>query len=464
MTFLEPKRPDYLSAGRMVRLFPTDQSQERRAASVVLASLMSVHEFRTHLLRSIGARCNSRSKIDCFTEISFADDRDDAKADRPDGLILVTTGRNTWRALVEIKVGSEPLKVSQMENYLDIAANHGVDAVITISNEYVSSHAEQPGSLKGVDGRKLRSRQLVHWSWAFLLNEALVWMKEHKDSERNIEDKDQQYILGEFVRFCRDENSGINIKYGRMGKSWQTTCKHFQGSAPCTDAELSEAVSSWQQLVRSLALQLGMLLGEHVEVSLSRSSRRNPELRLSDNIQHIKQQQELSATLLIPHAASPLTILIDVRAKTARFTMTVNANRDRATAKGVVNAFLKTVRGDDNALIVDALMARRSNNVSVSMKDIINSSGSKLYSKCQDRPRQFRITKTVDFHQGTFNSPRNTFPETLFGGLKKYYETVGQHLTNWEASAPRIAPDSQAVAVTNDEPGAANSDNGTGTT
>ena len=50
----------------------------------------------------------------------------DVSRDRPDGLIVIKTGSREWRALVEAKVGSQTLKVDQIEKYRAIAKEQKV--------------------------------------------------------------------------------------------------------------------------------------------------------------------------------------------------------------------------------------------------------------------------------------------------------------------------------------------------
>jgi hypothetical protein len=58
---------------------------------------------------------------------------------RPDGVIAVSKGPKRWRAIVEAKTGASLLEATQMETYLDVAREYGFDAVISISNHYVTS-------------------------------------------------------------------------------------------------------------------------------------------------------------------------------------------------------------------------------------------------------------------------------------------------------------------------------------
>src|SRR4051794_14534104 len=71
-------------------------------------------------------------QVDAFIEVPFY------LGERrlyPDGLIRVARGQRSFTALVEVKTGTNKLEADQLEAYLDIAREHGYDAVLTISNE-----------------------------------------------------------------------------------------------------------------------------------------------------------------------------------------------------------------------------------------------------------------------------------------------------------------------------------------
>ncbi len=125
-----------------------------------------------------------RSKIQCFTEVSF---KGDNPKSRPDGLIIVTTGKKIWSALVESKVGRNELGSDQVEDYLAIAKAQGVDATITISNQFASLPTHHPVK---VNKHKLRSTGLFHFSWLSILSKALLLI-----DGKAIEDVEQAYIL-----------------------------------------------------------------------------------------------------------------------------------------------------------------------------------------------------------------------------------------------------------------------------
>ncbi len=145
--------------------------QERRTTSPVLAVMSVVREFAKAVLGPLGAPAGA---VETFIEVPFA------VGDHrvfPDGLIRVKRGARTWVALVEVKTGPNRLEAAQLETYLDVAREHGFDALLTISNEIPPIAGTHPTA---VDKRKLKRVSLHHLSWTQVLTEA-VMQKVHPD-------------------------------------------------------------------------------------------------------------------------------------------------------------------------------------------------------------------------------------------------------------------------------------------
>ena len=93
------------------RLIPTygirsQDEQEKRATSCLLAVMHGVPEFGHALLRELGAP--KSPSIDTFAEVRFKNA--DGKVDIPDGAIVCERGAKRWTCLVEVKTGSATLK------------------------------------------------------------------------------------------------------------------------------------------------------------------------------------------------------------------------------------------------------------------------------------------------------------------------------------------------------------------
>jgi hypothetical protein len=126
------------------RLIPTagirgQEEQERRATSSLLAVMGAVPEFGRALLSGLDA---PRGRISTFAEVQLKDA--DGKLSIPDGAIVVERGKTRWRCLLEVKTSGAALKPEQVNRYLDMAREHGFDAVLTISNQITATPKESP--------------------------------------------------------------------------------------------------------------------------------------------------------------------------------------------------------------------------------------------------------------------------------------------------------------------------------
>lgn len=154
--------PEYLKQGEHARLFPilADTNRERRITSLFLALLPHIPALAADVLGAVGVRVGKRTKIESFTEVVFKEGKDINV--RPDGLIIVSNSTSRWSALVEAKIGKAKLNPEQIEKYLELAKLNGIDAIITISNEFVDRADHSPVS---VPKTLLHKVDLFHWSW-----------------------------------------------------------------------------------------------------------------------------------------------------------------------------------------------------------------------------------------------------------------------------------------------------------
>jgi hypothetical protein len=143
-------------------------------------------------------------------------------------------------------------------------------AVLSVSNQYVSSSTEYPIE---IDRRKVRRTKLHHWSWIDLLTQATV-QKEY----RGVSDPDQAYILGELIRYLADPRSGA-VAFDGMGSGWTTVRDGArEQTLRKSDAAVIATVARWGDLVRYLALSLTTELGREVKHVLP-ASERTPNVR-----------------------------------------------------------------------------------------------------------------------------------------------------------------------------------------
>ena len=156
---------DKMKSGELARLNPTvpDSKKEERATSILLATFRVVPEFARAMLADAGVTSSKRSRIECYTEVTF-ELPGSKKAVRPDGLIVIETGQTTWGALVESKTGTAVLKQEQCEDYLLLARDLGVDAV---RHNFAINVTQQCLRTIQLLFRRAKARKvgLFHFSW-----------------------------------------------------------------------------------------------------------------------------------------------------------------------------------------------------------------------------------------------------------------------------------------------------------
>src|SRR5215211_4825655 len=226
-------------------------------------------------------------------------------------------GRTHWRALVEVKTGTNALKTEQVSRYLDMAREHGFDAVLTISNEITADAIELPLAL---DRRKLRGLTVRHLSWWRIITEAIV---QHRF--RGISDPDQAWVLGELIAYLDNERSGAG-GFEDMGDRWVRVRDGARsGTLRASDPEVGSVCERWEDFLDYLALGLSQDLGRDVRVWRGRKG--DSADRLAALASELTDSGTLSGSLRIPDAVAPLLISADLRARQVTTNVTLDAPR-----------------------------------------------------------------------------------------------------------------------------------------
>ena len=226
--------PEQLKSGEPARLIPVvaDSSKENRAASVLLAALMSVPAFASAMFAGIGQRVGARTKISCFTEVVLKNGIENNRR-RPDGFLVVETGGGRhWSALVEAKIGRAALAGEQVASYCQLGKLNGVDAIITISNQFAALPTHHPIRLPK---QQTKGLDLYHWSWMYVLTHALVLL-----NEQEFDDSSQKYLMQEIVRYFSHDSVGITT-FDRMNSEWRDLVAKVQARS-----QLSKSKTRWR--------------------------------------------------------------------------------------------------------------------------------------------------------------------------------------------------------------------------
>lgn len=408
------------------RLIPTTKASgiealERKATSALLAVVSAVDEFGRALLKPLGAPAG---RIETFIETSVK--LADGRAIRPDGIISVTRGSRTWTAIVETKVGSNGIEPAQIDAYLDLAKESNANALLSISNEFVTPSSPYPIE---VDRRKARKVNLVHRSWVDVLTEAIV-QKEH----RGIKDSDQAYILDQLIRYLSDPLSEV-IKFDSMGPSW-TTIK--EGARAQTlrksDDHVGAVAARWDDLVRFIGLELTKELGQDVKQVLPKNEQ-TPQARAGVLRESLATSGQLHAQLNIPNAAAPIRLVADLRARQVTVSTQLDAPRE-GRSKGRLSWLLRQLVDAPDDLRIESKVARSTSSYATTL-GAARETPEILYPEGDKDIRLFRVSLTRNMGLNR-DKGRGSFIDSVWETTEEFYMKVVQNLRVWKARPPKL--------------------------
>jgi hypothetical protein len=398
------------------------EEQEKRATSALLAVMVAVPEFGHALASALGA---PKGRIRTFIEIQLKDG--DGTVSIPDGAIVIERGTTSWRALVEVKTGSAALQSEQVSRYLDLAREHGFDAVLTISNEITARRADSPVA---VDKRKLKKVRLYHLSWWRILTEAVMQYR-----FRGVSDPDQAWILGELIAYLDHENSGAG-GFQDMGESWvRVRDSARQGTLRATDKGVRSVAERWEQFTDYLALGLAQDLGREVEPA--RSRKQALAERLDAIVQELGATGSLSGAVRVPDAIAPVAFEADLTARQLTTSVTVDAPREGRAATRI-NWMLRQLGDAPEGLRVTVSFANARETTSLLLSEA-REYPQRLLSPTDPRrePRAFElaITRPLGLKSG---KKQGSFVRETRRQVIDFYGELVQNLRPWQAKAPKL--------------------------
>ena len=438
--------PDFLTRGEPARLFPViaDTSREQRILSIFLAVLTQVPNLAQEILGTVGVRIGKRTRISAFTEVALKNDADNSG--RPDGLLVVETGRSTWSALVEAKIGRSELDAPQVEGYLKLARANNIDAVITVSNNFVArpDHSPLAGStprIKQLTGKV----DLFHWSWA-----SIATCSEVLGYQGVIENSEQQTLVNELNRYFKHSSTGVE-RFTQMGSEWRNVVQIAASGAPLrkNTPGIEEVVGSWFAEERDLCLHMTSALGRLVSSRIERRHINDPKARLEQGVSGLAGTQVLTSNLRIPDCASDIVIKADLARRTISVSMAVKAPTDRKSTRARINWLLRMLKHDDGRLRVHAYWPGRAAATSEDVKLLREEPGRIQADNASLLPQSFEVVLTEDPGGRRFAGQR-TFIEDLERVVPEFYRLVGATLKAWQPPPPQ--PVVREIDVVEDEP------------
>ena len=417
-------RPEEWQPARLIPVVGIrgQQEQEKRATSVFLAVMQAVPEFGHAYLKGFGA---PRGRISTFTEIRLKDA--DGKVHIPDGAIVVERGKTRWRALVEVKTGRATLEAEQVARYLEMARDHGFDAVITISNRIATQATEAPVA---VDRRKLKRVDLFHRGWWRIITTAVMEYRFH-----GISDPDQAWILGELIAYLDHEESGASGFEG-MGDQWVTARDSArQGTLRPADEEARSVSEHWEQFLDYLALGLSQDLGRDVQPV--RSRKEDLRSRLDKCVRELVESGCLQGAVQVPDAVAPVVFVADLRARQLTTSVVLDAPREGRPASRV-NWIIRQLKNAPADLRVTTSFFNVRETTSLLLGDIReNPRGLLSPTDPQRAPRCFELALTRPLGLKT-GKGRGSFVRETRRQVIDFYREVIQNLKAWQARPPRL--------------------------
>jgi hypothetical protein len=433
--------------GERARLFPVlaESSKEGRTLSIFLATLAQVPEFGASMLNAIGRRHGARTKIETFTEITFPKRKGDKL--RPDGLIVVSTGKATWSAFVEAKIGNACLNQPQIEAYLRLAKETGVDALITITNEFAPLPEHHPIS---VDRRLLKNVELLHFSWFSLLTAINLL-----DLGGEVEDSDHLFLLRELARFFDHPSAGLK-RFDSMGTEWTAVIDRLRSGSSVSKSspEALGVVANWHSELRDLSLLLSRETGAPAELKLAPRHRADPRERIQSDAKELAEKCRLSATITVPDTAAPIDLEVDLSTRTIRVSMKLEAPKDKAQQRSRVNWLLRQLKDTDgDQITILANWPGRAPQTASTLSEAREDEQRHSHPDKSVVPSSFVVMMIMA--DGRRFSGRRTFVESLETlVVTEFYGTIAQQLTPWRAPAPKL----RSSTDSEDEPEAEISD------
>lgn len=302
---------------RTARLFPvpslkSDKEREVRATSVLLSVMAEVPELGRRLTAGFGAPAG---RMQTFTEVPLP--HGDTPR-RPDGVIRVERAGKLWTALVETKTHGNPLKDEQVQQYMDIAARRGYEAVITLSND-VALDGSPVVDVK-IDGRRKHKVSLWHLSWAEVAHQAQMLIR-----HEGVGNAAHAWLLQELLEYLQHENSGCH-GFQNMGPAWVPVRKGIEDETISPDDERAvDVVESWERLIRQVCLRLGGELGQKALPVQRTRQGSDPRARRVAAAGALCADGRLSAELRVDGTSSVIAVTADLRTGKVRTSVDIPA-------------------------------------------------------------------------------------------------------------------------------------------
>jgi hypothetical protein len=431
---------EMIKQGEVARLFPVlaETSREKRLTSVLLAALPVLPALAKDLLAGIAPTIRKTTEIEAYTEVVFK--KGGLNADRPDGLLILKTRSRTWTAIIEAKAGKAELQAPQIEKYLDLAKINKIDAVITISNQFVARPEHSPAD---IPEKSRRGVGLFHLSWPQVQTSCALLGLEEFDR-----DPARAYILENLAAMLSHTKAGVE-RVTNMGNSWKEVVQAIadQNILKQDDPFVLDAIGSWHQKIRDMSLSMSERLSIRVSERMERRHQSDPASRLYEHGMALSQYSTLQAALDIPDYVSPLEIQVDIARKSIFCSVRMKAPVELTCGPLRTAWLMDLISSDDSRLQLRAHFPGRK---PFRQKSFISLREDLLEFFAHDNtpPSTFEVILVEELGR-RFYGPM-TFIQDLDRLVAEFHDLAGQHLRHSQRPQSDIfisvTPEKQALS------------------
>lgn len=200
--------------------------------------------------------------------------------------------------------------------------------------------------------------------------------------------------------------------------------------------EVEQAVVSWHQLTRFLALELSIAIASPVSIYLGRKHSSNPTERVKAHIDELVGKHTLTEFFSIQNAADWLKLIADFSRRALYFSMSVSSPKDKKFATACINWLLNQIKVEDQDLMIRAYWPGRTPATMASVIKIKEDPSCLIPEGLKSLPTSLEVVRVVDL-AGRFQQKRK-FIEVSEAEMIRFYKDVGQHLRNWVPPAPKV--------------------------
>lgn len=410
---------------QQARLIPTLKTGDEMAlTSIFLSTVKLVKEYRDEIFKSI--KLSRAGKAFYYTEASFPE----IKQRKIDGLIIIVIkGIITEAVFFEMKNKKNGIEKQQIEDYLAISKKLKVNTLVTISNEFVADSSHSPIKIKPP-----RNIKLYHFSWTYLITKGRLLLFKN---DLKVEDDDQVEIMSEALHYLESSVSGIS-GYIQMKDGWKLLAESIrsQKTLKQTDEIIEEAVLSWYEEEKDMALLLSRKLGVLVKASTK------PKDSVKKDIKKIINDNCIMGELIIKNSVSNIRIIPEFERRLVSMSIKLTPPLDKGNKARITwiakqiekckkhnNELFNRIQKD---IIIEADIKYANTNIKVNLLELDS-----LIELTKTKDIQgFRITLDRGFGVG-FSSVKK-FIVLIEKMVLEYYEGIVQHVSTWNRPTPKI--------------------------